>query len=362
MEKIKANFNYFAVGEEAKSIQALYSGRINETYTVTCANNSRFLFQKINSNVFGDIPALMQNLLKVVSCLEDKYGQKSSLFQVPVLVKTRAGELLHEDDDKGLWRCFHFMEGCQSFDLCTDPVIAKEAGLLLGRFHSALLNLDPLELVDTIPKFHFFPGRISHLQEAIDADPMNNALTAQNEIDYIFQRESSYSVIASELSAGRIPLRSVHNDVKLNNFLFSLGNAPHGVSLVDLDTCMAGSALYDFGELIKFIAMPAGEEEPDMLKLELNLTHIEATIAGYAEYAKAFLIQREIELLHLSPGLFALMLGTRFLTDHLEGDKYFKVDFEGQNLQRCRLQLQLHAKLEHIEGALVELISQEFRS
>jgi len=150
------------------------------------------------------------------------------------------------------------------------------------------------------------------------------------------------------MARGDIPERVTHNDTKLNNVLLD-NETQEGICVIDLDTVMPGSALYDFGDLVRTSTSPAAEDETDLSKVTMQLPMFEALLKGYLTTAGGFLTARERELLPFAGKLITFEIGLRFLTDWLDGDVYFKIKHPQQNLDRLRTQFKL---VESIEAQL----------
>ena len=149
------------------------------------------------------------------------------------------------------------------------------------------------------------------------------------------------------MRAGAFPSRIVHGDTKLNNVLFDVDTG-RAVCVVDLDTCMPGWTLYDFGDLVRFTAATSSEDERDLSKAGTDLDLYRGLVDGYLSTARGFLTPEEIELMPFAASLVTLTVGMRFLTDHLAGDVYFKVHHEGHNLDRARVQFRMVDQMERM--------------
>ncbi|HKM43206.1 MAG TPA: phosphotransferase, partial [Limnochordia bacterium] len=192
------------------------------------------------------------------------------------------------------------------------------------------------------------------------ADPEGRAVGVHREIGFIFEREAETGVIVDLLSEGAVPLRVTHNDTKLNNIMIDDATG-EGICVLDLDTVMPGSALYDFGDAIRFGASTAKEDESDLDRVSLDLALFIEFTRGYLSMAREFLNPIEIDNLAFSAKLMTLESGIRFLADYLDGDRYFRIDHPQHNLQRARAQLKLVADLEEkmpvMEGIIQKILS-----
>jgi Ser/Thr protein kinase RdoA (MazF antagonist) len=147
------------------------------------------------------------------------------------------------------------------------------------------------------------------------------------------------------LASGEIPLRVTHNDTKLNNVLIDL-DAMVASTVIDLDTVMPGSIVYDFGDSIRSGATTGAEDEKDLSKVNFSLELFEAYAEGFISEVGERLTETEKEELAFGAILMTFECGMRFLTDHINGDTYFRIHREGHNLDRARTQIKLVQDME----------------
>lgn len=349
--------NQFQIQGEIISVEPFGSGHINGTYRVFTNSEDDYILQKINQYVFKDVTGLTQNLVYVLGHLNKKLQampNSNPKKELLTLIKSKHDDFFVIDDEGGFWRTFIFLKDTQSYDLVTNEKQAMEGGKAFGKFQMLLSDLDPQLLIETIPNFHHIGFRLANLDLAIKKDSLGRVNTVLNEIQFIESRREQMLQIIKLGEAGRLPLRVIHNDTKFNNVL--LDENDNAQCVIDLDTVMPGYVAYDFGDAIRTIINSAPEDEPDLSKIKLNIPLFEAYTKGYMEYAASFL--SEIEITSLMDGVLLLpyMQAVRFLTDYIDGDKYFKTHFEGHNLQRAKAQLQLVKLLEENKNTLVDII------
>ncbi|MGA0133822.1 MAG: phosphotransferase enzyme family protein [Opitutales bacterium] len=327
------------------------SGHINDTFAVhqRCGRETRrFLLQRINERVFRDPVALMGNVSRVCAHAQERLrasGRDDAPRRALTLVPTKLGADWHRDEHGGHWRCYLFIEGATGHDVVRDAGQAREAARAFGAFQALLADLPGGRLHETIPGFHDTPSRFAAFRRALEADVHGRAAAATPEIAFALAREGDVSVVVDALAAGVIPERVTHNDTKLNNVLLD-DVTGEGICVIDLDTVMPGSALYDFGDLVRTSTSPAAEDETDLAKVEMRLPMFEALVDGYLSAADGFLTAAERRLLPAAGKLITFEIGLRFLTDWLEGDVYFKVRRPEHNLERCRTQFALVRSIE----------------
>lgn len=321
------------------------SGHIHDTYLVSCAEEGvpRYILQRLNTSVFTEPAKIMENVALVTGHLRARRARQPGASldrEILQLVPTVEGSPWLQTGKGEHWRCFPFIDRTYTLDVCTDPSQAFEAASTFGRFLRDLDDLDPTSLHETIPWFHHTPRRRTALKTAFaKADPRRRQM-AEADMAFALAQESLAGEIVGRLDAGDLPLRITHNDTKLNNVLFD-EDSHAGLCVIDLDTCMAGSALYDFGDMVRTICCPAAEDETDLTRVQMDLARFRKLVEGYREGAGDILTASEVKRLGLAGEVMTYTVGIRFLADYFEGDRYFKVHRPNHNLDRCRNQFAL---------------------
>ncbi len=271
------------------------------------------------------------------------------------LVPTVDGKDYFVDSKGDYWRTYVFVEGALGVDVVENTNQAYEVARAFGEFQCLLADL-PGRLVETIPEFHHTRSRFDALRQAIDEDVLGRAADVQAEIDFAMAREEMVDVVVDLMAAGEIAERVTHNDTKLNNVLIDTVTGK-AACVIDLDTVMPGSVLYDFGDMVRTTTNLAAEDEQDLSKVEMDIDYFEALVKGYLETASGFLTAKERELLPFSGRLISFEIGLRFLTDYLQGDVYFKTHREGQNVDRCRKQFKMVESIERQMDAMQKIVA-----
>ena len=336
------------------------NGHINDTLRVIVhadGGDRRYILQRVNSYVFPKPVEVIENIEKVTAYLREIIAQEGGdpLRETLTLVETRDGRHYTLAEDGELWRMYLFIEGTRSVDLPDTEALFALSGRAFGRFQHQMGGFDAAQLHETIVDFHNTPARYRQLEDAIARNEAGRLEQVREEIAFCKKYEREVHVLLDAMEAGDIPLRVTHNDTKLNNVLLDAATG-RGVCVIDLDTVMPGLAAYDFGDSIRFGANTAAEDERDLTKVSLSLPMFEAFVKGYLSEAGAALCARERELLPMGAKLMTLECGMRFLADHLNGDKYFKVHREGHNLDRARTQFALVADMEKKWDAMMEIV------
>ena len=317
------------------------NGHINVTCLVTTDTGARFILQQVNTAVFRDIDGLMENVEAVTAHLRAQTDDPRAVLR---LLRTVDGKSFYRADRDTAWRVLYFVEDSICLQLPETPADFYESAVAFGRFQQMLHDFPASTLHETIPHFHDTPHRYRHFRETVKADPMGRAAAVREEIDFILAREAEADAITKPLGEGRLPLRVTHNDTNMNNVMLDAATRK-ALCVIDLDTVMPGSALYDYGDSIRFGASTAAEDEKDLSKVEMSLDLFESYTRGFLS-ACHDLTELERELMPMGAKLMTLECGMRFLDDYLDGDHYFSIHYEAQNLDRARTQLKLVADME----------------
>jgi Ser/Thr protein kinase RdoA (MazF antagonist) len=325
-------------------------GHINATYRVE-AGGQAFLLQRINPDVFPDPEGLMANLERVTEYLRGRLVAEG--FADPhrrglTLVPTREGRTWVRDEGGALWRCLVFIEGTCSLPKAESATQAETAAFAFGNFLRRLEDLPAPPLGETIPHVHDGRRRLEDLHRALASDAFNRAREARIEIEALLQDAEQAALLQDLREHGALPLRPTHQDTKLDNVLLD-ERTGEALCVVDLDTVMPGLALGDFADLARSACSAAAEDDTHP-RVQVEL--FAALVRGFDRGLGAGFTALERELLVPATQAFARVLALRFLTDHLEGDRYFRIHRPGQNLERARAQLALLRALRAAEGEL----------
>ncbi len=298
------------------------AGNINDSYRLYTPASGDYLLQRINQAVFVHPERIARNLERLYAARPDR---------LPEILRAADGGLLHRDADGAFWRLYRFVSASRHMDTAQTPEIAREAGRAFGAFLHETRGLRPDDFEDTVAGFHDLPARLGAFERALGDDVRSRARHAQDACTAI---ERFSGLAAIEFPRDRI----AHNDCKISNVLFD-ANAPRALCVVDLDTVMPGAAVFDFGDLVRSAAARTDENETDASRIGLDLARVEAIASGFC--ATVALTPAEKDT--LIDGLLSVtfMLAVRFLTDHLEGDTYFRTAYADHNLDRARNQLAL---------------------
>lgn len=352
-EKMLAILHSFRMDGEPVSCEPYGSGHINVTYLVVTQSGRRYILQMINHHTFRDVAGLMENISSVTEHLRRKSGDPRRTL---TLVPTTSGAcyLCVEGE---YWRMYNFVENTICLQLPETDEDFYQSAVGFGTFQQMLTDFPAANLHETIPNFHNTPDRFRAFIETVERDPMHLAGQVQPEIRFALDRQAEMATIQNALAAGELPLRVTHNDTKLNNVLLDAATR-QALCVIDLDTVMPGSSLFDFGDSIRFGAATAAEDEQDLSKVEMSLERFRVFTRGYVRSCPG-LTEKELELLPLGAKTMTMECGIRFLADYLDGDHYFSIHRKGQNLDRCRTQFKLVADMEKKWAEMQKIVKEE---
>ncbi len=347
---LKHVLDHFCYRGTYVDVEELQSGNINATYRLSYTDNGKpisYVLQKINTVAFHDPVGLMHNIESVIGHISASMEKKGVDSERHLLrfIPTDTGSLLYCDKNNAYWRSYVFIDNATAYDRIEDPRHFYEAGRGFGEFQKYLIDFPADSLTETIPGFHNTKKRFFDFVNAVSADRAGRAAGLEEEIDFFFDRRKMMNRIVDLIGAGRLPLRVTHNDTKLNNVLLD-NDTGKALCVIDLDTVMPGSALYDYGDAIRYGANRAAEDEPELSRIGLDMELFKAFTDGFVSETAGTLTEEELQFLPLGVEVLTCELAMRFLTDYLNGDEYFKIKYPDHNLVRARAQMQLLRDIE----------------
>lgn len=348
----------FQVEGEYVGCERYHGGHINDTYFATYRSpfgTHRYVHQRINTAVFNDPAALTQNIAAVTRHVREKLvaaGTPDVDRRVLRLVPTHDGRDVLVTAQGDYWRTYPYVEGSVCFGTARTVQDAFAAARAFGEFSRLLADFPVQSLHVTIPDFHNTSLRFTALLSAIERDTANRARSATGEIACALRLEPLCTALSDVAKAANLPVRATHNDTKITNVLFDERSA-EAICILDLDTIMPGLTLYDVGELVRTAGTRAAEDEPDPSKVEVDPELFEAVAGGFAYGAGSMLTQMERDAFVTAGKVLAYENGIRFLADYLNGDVYFRVHRDQQNLDRARAQFAVVESLTRQEEELL---------
>ncbi|MCD7736263.1 MAG: aminoglycoside phosphotransferase family protein [Lachnospiraceae bacterium] len=381
-KKLYAIASHFIFDGEVVECVPFGNGHINDTYRLTCRRTGEekqepqgqgarkqgipeqstaqkhYILQKLNRNVFPRPEEVMENVSGVTEWLKKKILENGGDVSRETLnlVHTHDGSICYVDPEGEYWRAYLFIENATTYDLVEKDEDFYQSAVVFGNFQRLLADYPASTLHETIENFHNTPDRFRKFEAALEMDACGRAAGIPEELRFVRERRDLTHVLSDKLDAGLLPLRVTHNDTKLNNIMID-NETGKAICVIDLDTVMPGLSLYDFGDSIRFGASTAAEDERDLEKVSCSLHLYEIYVKGFIEGCGGALTDAELDLLPMGAILMTFECGIRFLTDYLEGDHYFKIHREGQNLDRARTQFCLVADMEKKLPQMKEIVN-----
>ncbi|MCE1195066.1 aminoglycoside phosphotransferase family protein [bacterium] len=357
----------FAIPGDCVSIVPFGKGHINDTYLSRwrgadgAGPAAGYLHQRINDKVFRRPDQVMENIARVTAHLAEalrREGLGDIGRRTLTVVPARSGENWHRDRAGGWWRTYRFIGGTRAEDRVESSAQTGLLGAAIGGFQRMLADLPPPPLHETIPSFHDMRYRYRQLDGALAADAAGRAAGVGAELAFFAANRERGSALMEGLENGALPARICHNDAKLNNILLDDATG-EALCVVDLDTVMPGTALFDFGDLVRTVAATAAEDETDLARITFDAGQYRALLAGYLSEAAGFLVPAEAALLAEAGRNLAQIMGLRFLTDYLAGDVYYKTERPSHNLDRSRNQIALIRSMDAVWGEINRITMEE---
>ena len=351
---VEAIAGRFHPRERITAIRSLGSGNVNDTFLVTHQGHrpsspaGSFVLQRLNTRVFERPELVMRNLValgdhvqrRLASPPEELRGRR---WEVPQVVRCRQdGHWVEQDGE--FWRSITYIGAATTTDVILNRDHAREVGYGLGMFHSLISDLPTEDLADTLENFHVTPAYLKRY-DIVSKSRFTRDDAVDSACAFIEARRDGIDVLEAALQRGDLKQRPIHGDPKINNVMIDDASG-HAVGLIDLDTVKPGLVHYDIGDCLRSCCNKAGEETDDLNTVVFDLELCEAILDGYLSVARQFLSDWDLHYLPDCIRLIPLELGLRFLTDHLEGDLYFRTDHHGHNLQRAAVQFRLTESVE----------------
>ena len=365
----------FAPKAEIKNIQPFGNGNINSTFLVflqdteqgikqEIASNSltSFVLQRINTHVFPEPQLVMQNMRIYSNHVRDRLAKipLQRRWEVPQVLLTDEGQDYWLTENGEYWRSLSFIADSQSFDVMENTSQAKEVGYALGTFHYLTSDLSPEKLADTLVGFHITPQYLRQYQEVLAKNQSANNVQNSPKLNYCFQiisdRQGLANILEDAKVSGKLPLRTMHGDPKVNNILFDQ-QTNLAMSMIDLDTVKSGLIHYDIGDCLRSGCNPLGEDVAEWEDVNFDTELCSAILSGYLEIGRSFLTEYDYAYIYDAIRVITFELGLRFFTDYLAGNQYFTVKYPEHNLQRSLVQFRLLESIE-AQASIIQKIIQ----
>lgn len=335
------------------SCKQIKSGHINETYLITTDTGAKYILQWINRYVFPNVDALMNNMSAISRFLRGRGGDMAMIRYMDTL----DGRSYYDDGQGGCWRSYRFVDNSICLQRPECPEDFLECARAFGHFQYALRDFPVQGLEETIERFHHTPDRFRRFRQAMEENRAGRFQSVMPEVTFALEREERACRLQKMREQGLLPVRPAHNDTKINNVLLDK-DSRKAICVIDLDTVMPGLSVHDFGDAIRFGASTGAEDEQDLSKVSLNLALFRVFTRGFTQSCPS-LTHAELEMLPLGAYTMTLECGLRFLTDYLDGDRYFSIDRPGHNLDRCRTQFKLVEDMENKWAEMERIVREE---
>jgi len=349
----------FAPYMQVINVHEFGNGNINDTYLVTIdtalPEEKQFVLQRINTQVFKQPKLIMQNMRAFTEHMRRRARDEGHQWEMPRVIPACDGQDFYMDPEGNFWRAISYVHGARSFETIKDATLAREVGYALGTFQYLISDLSIHKLADTLEGFHIMPRYFQHFDRTFSQNGSKSNAEVKYCLNFIEQRREFAHVLENARKQGKLRLRPVHGDPKVNNVMIneSTGRA---ISLVDLDTVKPGLIHYDIGDCMRSGCNPLGEETEQWEAVQFDPEIGAAILEGYLTQARNFLTAADYDYLFDSIRLLAFELGVRFFTDYLDGDVYFKVKHPQHNLQRALVQFKLTESIEAYEADIRHII------
>lgn len=362
LKDIQKIVDNFCVSGEVIRIEPVTKGHINTTFRVflrsASGNTEQYTLQTINKYVFKNPVIVMENIVTVTNYIKEKIKAEGGepRRRCLTVVFAKNGLPYYLDDSGEYWRMYEYIDGSHTFDMVESAAQLYRAGVGFGSFQRMMADFPMDKLHETIPDFHNTPMRFTQLMDAVAEDKKNRAASVMREIEFFREREAEMSILTDLARDKKIPLRVTHNDTKFNNILID-DETGQALCVIDLDTVMPGLSVLDFGDAIRFAANTAPEDEVDLSRVSINMDLYKGFAEGFLSALGGGLTSTEIRFMPWGAKIITMELASRFLADHLNGDVYFRIHRENQNLDRARCQIKLAMSMEENFDEMNEIIS-----
>ncbi|MEJ2363451.1 MAG: aminoglycoside phosphotransferase family protein [Deltaproteobacteria bacterium] len=361
MGKLATVANQFKPQGKVIAVEEYGNGNVNDTFLVTVdsGEEKHFILQRINTQVFRRPQLVMLNLCACSEHVRNRLRRVSlgpgRRWEMVRVLLTADGQDHLIDAQGSFWRAISFIDGAQSFETIKDIQTAKEVGFALGMFHNLLSDLPSDKLVDTLEGFHHTPRYLLYYDKVLVQNRPKKSPEVGYGMQFIKERREWANVLEDARGQGRLSLRPIHGDPKVNNVMMD-STTGQAVSIVDLDTVKPGLVHYDIGDCLRSGCNPLGEDIDQWERVHFDPELCQAILQGYLSLAREFLTENDYEYLYEAIRLIAFELGLRFFTDYLEGNLYFKVNHQEHNLARALVQFKLTESIESQETSIRAII------
>lgn len=351
----------FAIEGEVVRVKPLGEGFINDTFIIeTEGNNPNYILQRKNKKIFTNIPAMMDNILRVTTHLKNKIlcAEGDPMREAMTITPTKNGQLYYKDEECEYWAVCLFIDDTIAYQAAKTPELAYQGGKGIGKFQAMLADFTE-PLADILPGFHNMRYRLKQWDEVLAKDPVGRKAQCKEQIDWIESRRDEMLAFWEKVEKGIIPMRVTHNDTKINNILFDKqGNV---LCVIDLDTVLSSTCLNDYGDAMRSYTNTGAEDDPNLDNVSMSLDIFKGYTEGYLSETKVFLNEAEIENLAFSAKYITFEQVLRFLMDYIDGDNYYKIKSPDHNLVRTKAQYKLLQSMEEQYDKMKEIVKEALK-
>lgn len=348
----------FRLEGKVAAVKNLGEGFVNDTFIVETEGGPRYILQRKNKNIFKDVPAMMDNILRVTQHLKKKIAAVGGdpLRESLTVIPARSGALCYQDGEGEYWAVCLFIEDTVTYDVAGTPELAYQGGKGIGQFQTMLADFTE-PLADILPGFHNMRFRFKQWDETLAKDPVGRKAEMAEEIGWIESRRDEMLRFWEKVENGTIPTRVTHNDTKLSNILFDKQGSV--LCVIDLDTVLSSTCLNDYGDAMRSYSNTAAEDEPDYSKIAMNIDIFRAYTQGYLSQTHRFLTPAELDNLAFSAKYITFEQVLRFLMDYIDGDRYYRIHYSEHNKVRTRAQYTLLRSMEEQYDRMCRTVKEE---
>jgi len=359
MDQTHSIVRQFVLPEPPVSVRPLGEGFINDTYIVDTQKEIKYVLQRKNGNIFKNIPGMVDNICKVTHHIRSKatvQGRDPARSTI-TLYPTLDGKFYFQDDEQSYWVCMYYIPDTLCYDVASSPQLAHSGGAGIGLFQEQVSDFTD-DLAEVLPGFHDIRFRFKQWAVALAEDRAGKVNVLAREIDWIEARRDEMLAFKTLIENQTIPPRVSHNDTKISNILFDQNGEV--LCVIDLDTLMKSTVLYDYGDAIRSYTNLAAEDEPQANKVGMSLPFFAAYTQGYLSFAHRFITQTEVDWLAFAAKYITFEQTLRFLMDYIDGSRYYKSRYPEHNLVRAHAQYALLVSMEKEYPAMQASVSDIF--
>lgn len=354
LEDIAARFQ---LEGKVEKVEQMGEGFINDTFIIYNAEKSApdYLLQRKNKRIFTNVPAMMENIMKVTTHIKKKVIARKGdpMREAMTIVPATDGKLFYQDEEGEYWAVCIFISNTITYQAATTPELAYQGGKGIGLFQALVADLNE-PLTDILPGFHNIRYRFNQWDAVLAKDPVGRKAKLATEISWIESRREEMLNFWTLVENGEIPTRITHNDTKINNILFDQqGNV---LCVIDLDTVLNSTCLNDFGDAMRSYTNTGQEDDENLDAVSCDISIFEGFTKGYLSQAIQFLNEKELEYLAFSAKYITYEQVLRFLMDYIDGDNYYRIKSPEHNYQRTLAQYKLLTSMEEQYNEMCRIV------